>query len=735
MSNIIPKTLDSIRDRYEFARTHIKRETVLLYIALTNIMLIAFLLRFTPAFEFNWFLNANDPFSQLIAARFIDTRVSEVGFLQAILDYFSFVDQGMWYPNPGVREFGYTQYIGTPLSAVFIRHILLLFGINLSIDDAAYLSPGIFGSLTVLMIYFLGKEISSKRVGLFAAFFLSFSPGHLQRSMTGFFDNEALGVFLMLLTFYLFLKALRTGSFVYSILSGTSLGILLVSWGAATFAIQLLSLYVVVLILVKKFSDRLLTAFGGTILTAIAIAMNLPRVGPSLLLDIDGLIPLGVLAMLVILSVYQNFKDKINEYPFLTGRNLELTGYGIMVLGIGFMILNFFVPIVPSFRGKFITVLIPFFREDSPILKSVAEHLIVTWASLFRNLFILVFLIPIGILYAYKKPTERNIFLLVYILTTLYFSGSMVRLILILAPAAALIGAKAMEETLLPYAMVLQEKFFLSKRKRAVSKSIGNEHVGMAFIVIFLVLAFNLFQGITLSSQILSPSSVTLSYKTPGGIVEYGDWFETFDWIKRETPTSSILASWWDYGYWETLANRTTVVDNATLNSTQIGNIGAMMMSSPDIALKIASYYDINYIIVLVSAGQSQLDNDIGKIQWMIKIGEASGSLDKALGHPIVSDDYFKYNADGGIIGYHNKFYSSLIWAIMTHDVDDNIKTGFSSNPIVKDTIIDGGFGFTEEYEAIYSQIFVEAFFSTNKFIRVMEIDWDAAERLTGISR
>ena len=182
-------------------------------------------------------------------------------------------------------------------------------------------------------------------------------------------------------------------------------------------------------------------------------------------------------------------------------------------------------------------------------------------------------------------------------------------------------------------------------------------------------------------------------------------------------------------------------MDNATLNSTQIGNIGAMMMSTPDIALKIASYYDINYIIVLVSRGQQGFDNDIGKVQWMIKIGEASGTLDHALGAPIVSKDFFNYADDNdAIIGYDNKFFSSLIWAIMTHYDDDDlvgddIQRAFSSNPVIRDTIGSYGYGFASQYEEVYSQIFKEAYFSSNQLVRVMEIDWDAAERLTGISR
>jgi len=44
------------------------------------------------------------------------------------------------------------------------------------------------------------------------------------------------------------------------------------------------------------------------------------------------------------------------------------------------------------------------------------------------------------------------------------------------------------------------------------------------------------------------------------------DWLETLEWIKTNTPEDSVVASWWDYGYWiQTIAERTTLVDNSTL--------------------------------------------------------------------------------------------------------------------------------------------------------------------------
>lgn len=730
------KVSDNFRDRYEFARTHIKRETVLLQISLICIMAVAILLRFEAAFEYNWALTANDTYSQLIAARAIDANIPSMGFLGSLLNFLTYVDPSMWYPHAGARNFGVTQNLGTPMTAVVVRHVFLLFGINFTIEQAAFLAPAFSGSLTVLVAYFLGKEIANKRVGLLSAFFLSFSPGHLQRSIAGFFDNEAVGVLFMLLTLYLFLRALRTGSFLTSFVSGLSLAGLLLSWGGATYVTQLIALYGLIMLLSKKYSLRLLTAYAGTIVTALSIAVLYPREGPPIVLDINGLVPIGVLGLMIIISIYNNHKDKITSLPFFTSRNLEIASYSFVFGGIGFFLLNFFIPIIPTFRAKFITVVVPFFRDSSPILSSVAEQLIMTWGTMFRNMFLLVFFLPLAVIYLYRKPTENNIFLLVFLMTALYFSGSMVRLILILAPAASFGAAKAVEEILYPYAMVRQEKFFLSKRKRSVSVSIGVEHVSVTFIIMFIVLGFNLLQGLTIAGQIIQPASISMEYKQPNGqIVSYGDWYQALDWMHRNTPQNSVIASWWDYGYWLTLANRTLVTDGATINSTQIGNIGAMLMSSPDYALKIASYYDINYVVVVVAGGSVNLDNDFGKVQWMVKIAEANSNLDKVVGNPINQSNYFNFASDGkSITGYKGDFYKSLIWGIMTDNVDSNTWSNFQNNQLLTNPTQ----GYQSQYDG-YKRVFQPVDMGTNgmtthNYIRIIKIDWQAAQKYYGVS-
>jgi dolichyl-diphosphooligosaccharide--protein glycosyltransferase len=59
-------------------------------------------------------------------------------------------------------------------------------------------------------------------------------------------------------------------------------------------------------------------------------------------------------------------------------------------------------------------------------------------------------------------------------------------------------------------------------------------------------------------------------------------------WLKENTPEDAVIASWWDYGYWiTTLAERKTLVDNATLIDWQIRKVASMFMSTSNNAWQI----------------------------------------------------------------------------------------------------------------------------------------------------
>ncbi|MFW9995035.1 MAG: STT3 domain-containing protein [Candidatus Odinarchaeota archaeon] len=717
MPRIVDKILDNLKDRWNFARTKIDRSSLISLVTLGFILLIGFLIRILPYLKYDYVLKANDPFSQLKAAEYMNAF--------GIAEYFDWSDPTTWYPYS--RPWGITQYIGTPLAALVIYYISNIIGISISIQFAAYLEPAILGTFTCYATYLLGKELANKRVGLIAGFFLAIAPGHIQRSMVGFFDNEALGVFLLVLGLYLFARSLRTGSLGHAIGCGIVIGFLGASWGGATYIFQLLALFTFIILIMKRYSTRLLTAYGIAIPLGLIVASLVPRNGPSFVLGSDGLIPLGILALLLLVDFYARNQEVINRY--IDAKLMNRIVYSSIALGVVGFAINLLFNFVPLFGAKFISVLVPFFRVDTPILKSVAEHLIMTWGGMFHNLYFLTFLIPIGILYTYQKPTERNILMLLFAFTTLYFSASMVRLILILSPAAAIIAGKAIDETLLPFALTYQEKFALSKRKLRVYTAIGTEHVAFAYFTIFVILGLSLGYGQTLALQSLSPPAILLEFPLQGGGTQkYNDWFESLAWLDQNADKNDVIVSWWDYGYWISVeTNKTILVDNATINSTQIGNVGAFMMANPKDALKVARIYDITFAVVLLASGQGWrgFDNDLGKCQWMIKIAEASGNILE-----INSADYFSYQRGTNLIeSYTNKFYDSLFWGMFTADMD-SLKGEIEKQGVLKP--LDDptySFGWPEEY-AIYSNVFKDAYTTSNNWIRIFEIDYDAADSL-----
>ena len=59
-------------------------------------------------------------------------------------------------------------------------------------------------------------------------------------------------------------------------------------------------------------------------------------------------------------------------------------------------------------------------------------------------------------------------------------------------------------------------------------------------------------------------------------------------WLRENTTEDAVIAAWWDYGYWiNTVGERKTLADNATLIDWQIRKIASTFMSTPDHAWQI----------------------------------------------------------------------------------------------------------------------------------------------------
>ena len=67
--------------------------------------------------------------------------------------------------------------------------------------------------------------------GLLAAAFMGIVPGYISRSVAGSYDNEAIAIFLLMFTFYCWIKALKQGSALFGTVAAVFYFYMVAAWG------------------------------------------------------------------------------------------------------------------------------------------------------------------------------------------------------------------------------------------------------------------------------------------------------------------------------------------------------------------------------------------------------------------------------------------------------------------------------------------------------------------------
>lgn len=122
---------------------------------------------------------------------------------------------------------------------------------------------------------------------------------------------------------------------------------------------------------------------------------------------------------------------------------MAAVGLGAIALGVGTAS-----GYISPWTGRFYSLLDPTYAKDNiPIIASVSEHQPTAWSSFMFDFHILLFLFPAGLYFCFKRLSDATIFIVMYGLTSMYFAGVMVRLILVATPAVCLISAIAVSAT------------------------------------------------------------------------------------------------------------------------------------------------------------------------------------------------------------------------------------------------------------------------------------------------
>jgi len=618
-------------------RIKISHGSIMTFSALLLILFIAFIIRIFPM---RWeiqtgsmHLSEFDPYFQYHFTEYIVKN----GFISWAWPT-PWVDNYRWYPNGiNVARAGFP---GLPFTAAFLYDIISALGVNIDLMDFCALLPAIMGMMACLAIYFLGKDFGGKPVGLFAALFLALSPSYLQRTSLGFFDDEIIGIFAFVLFLFMFLRAIEedrptSSSVKYAVGSGLTLGYFCSGWGAAFYPIGATVLFVFVLILLKRYTQRLLLSYSLTFGLGLFIAINVPRLAPSYLTTVPILPVAGVLVLLCIYEVSRALTVTKWKVIFIIAfLAMLIAGFGVL-WQLGYM---------QGIAGKFWSVINPFERGATPLTESVAEQRISAWGSIYYEFGIGIIFFVAGFFFILKNLNNRNLFLLILGLTSIYFASSMVRLLVLVAPFFGLLGGIGIIRILKPFITLLKEPPKILTKKKYSLEHVGKEFSGTAVFLIFIILmtnfAFSPQSGgmPKIFRQAYVPITITAGSLPIVPNEPVTAWMDALIWMKNNLPATTVICSWWDYGYWLTmLGNVTSLDDNATINSTQIGLVGRTYVSNETQSVRILKeqfngpHGPPAYILVFITFASTGQDypygGDEGKWAWMARIANASSTV------------------------------------------------------------------------------------------------------------
>ncbi|MEX0568832.1 MAG: hypothetical protein Q6363_006695, partial [Candidatus Njordarchaeota archaeon] len=360
---------------------------------------------------------------------------------------------------------------------------------------------------------------------------------------------------------------------------------------------------------------------------------------------------LGVLILVFFDYLAKYFSNMFGKtyyemYKILVGIGLVLAVLGVLVLSaMGYL---------KTITGKFASILNPFLREEIVAYTSVAENQPGIWSNFYMGVGLGVIFIPLSILAMIDRRDKTDLLLFLLVVTSFYFAASITRYIVLGSPILSVAVGLGVDYMLEPYTRFLTKRYILHK-SRIVRIFLGERRPpkGVAtavYATVFIILIVSVNQCVTLA-------------KYYGGYDYSNAEREIFDYLHQYAKPTDVVLSWWDYGYRCTVvSNTTTLADNGTRNSTQMGTVGSMLMLPPEKAIILMRKYRVRWVLVY--------SVDVAKAIWMIKIASKYAPV-----YGVSEDAYFNKEESK----YKEPFFHSVLWQLLVYK-DDTLVSKWVKN-------------------------------------------------------
>jgi len=547
------------------------------YLLIIGILALSFSLSFmirAQPLEYGFELAEFDPFYNYRATEFM----VENG-LPAYLDWH---DELSWYPYG--RDVSTTSQVMLHTTTAILYQT---FGMGTTLYEFTIWFPTVISSLTTVVIFALVRTIGGTTAGFLASLFFAISPIIIMRGSMGWFKSEPLGLFYGLLAVYLLLSAIKSDKGKVSVAKIVGGGILLAfglaSWGGVQFFILPIGFFFLALPFMGK--DNKFIIFASVIFTSVFLLVNVlygeitaaadnKGTGISFIFGLNGFFLIGCTAFLIACVTIRRIVRK-NQLR----NGLVLLG-GAIIAGIA--VASSGVISLPSFR--YLNAANPFLITTDMLTDSVSEHATTTIDISFFFFSILMIFAGIGAWLLFQKKVNRSfkiqgemaIFALIIGFLGIYFSSAFVRLevfgsisvIILSSIGLSILISKTLKAEHKPTNVVIKISF-------------------LAIIVILLMVPMVYPEHNNWTNQ-NEGRPITILNSGSQFDISTNDWYDAMQWLRENTPEDAVIAAWWDYGYWiNTVGERKTLADNATLIDWQIRKIASTFMSTPDHAWQI----------------------------------------------------------------------------------------------------------------------------------------------------
>jgi len=457
-----------------------------------------------------------------------------------------------------------------------------IFGMGSDLYDFTIMFPVIFGSLSTIVIFALIRVFAGTTAGLFASMFFAVSLPIILRGGLGWFKSEPLGMFFVLLGLYLFFSGIKynKGSISFAkIIAGALFVVLALSaWGGTQFFIVPLGLFFLALPFVRNDHKFIIWAIPLFSFTLILLTLIFERPSTSFVLGYGGIaiiLPTVFLIICCLIKKISSVEKQLRNSVIFLG--VSILG-GIALISSGFISL-------PTYRYQ--NAVNPFLLSENALTDSVSEHVTTTLETSFQFLSIFLIFAGIGIWFIFNNfrnntqnkekfiTNDMLVFVLLTAIFGVYTSSAFIRLELFASISVIILSSIGLS--------ILIKHLFNKSENDARNHSLKSLiKISSIFVIIcLLVIPLVLPQNTNWVDYAKYPPTI-LNGGSSYNVV-HGDWPHALNWMKVNTPSDSVIFSWWDYGYWiTTIGDRISLADNATLVDHQIEKIGYIFFKNDD---------------------------------------------------------------------------------------------------------------------------------------------------------